>query len=435
MKRISIVAMGVLLLGLATGISSCKKDYEAPPDMSGYDPKIPVTHTIAQLQAMPLGVVIDSDVVVSGIVVMDDRSGNYYKKMVIQDETGGIEVLVDQNNLYNDYPVGRKVYIKCRGLFVGAYGQNLQLGYTPDAGGSLSNIPAVMVGDFIVKANYPNPIVPDTVTLADLASPNGAKERLNTLVAIRNAEFAPAFVGVPYAQLASLASATNLTVNDCGGGSITLRNSGYAKFQPLTTPGGNGILVGIYTRYNNTPQLYIRDTADVKFYGPRCDGSTVGTQILNDGFTDLNNWIVYSVTGDQKWAIGNFGNPRPCVLMSGYASGTNYVNEDWLISKELDLNGFNTITFSFESAAKYAGDALQCFISENYTGSGDPNTATWTPLSATYDESNNFQFTPSGDIDLSAYKNKKVRIAYKYTSGASSAKTWELDNVKVEGLE
>jgi len=432
MKRISI-AISALLVALACGISSCKKDYEAPPDTSGYDPMLPVTHTIAQLLSLPQGSAIDADVVIAGIVVMDDRSGNYYKKMVIQDSTGGIEILVDQNNLYNDYPVGRKVYVKCKGLYLGAYGGNPQMGYTPDAAGSLSNIPAVLVSDYIVKANYPNPIVPDTLTLAELASPGVAKKYLNTLVAIKQAEFTAANVGVPYAQQASLASATNLTVNDCSGGSITMRNSGYAKFQPYITPGGNGVLLGIYTRYNNTPQIYIRDTSDVKFYGQRCDGTSPSIQyILNDGFTNLNNWNAISVTGAQVWEVVDYGNPKPCAKMSGYAGGNN-VNEDWLISKALNLSGFNTISLTFETAAKYSGNPLQCYISTNYSGSGAPGAASWTLLPATYDQSNNFTFTGSGTIDLSAYKNQQVYIAFKYTSTSSAAATWELDNVKVFG--
>lgn len=273
MKKILLASS--LIAALALHLGSCvKKDFDTPPDTSSYDPQLEVTHTIAELNSFPVGNAVDSDYVVSGIVVMDDRSGNYYKKIVIQDSTGGIEVLVDQNNLYNDYPVGRKVYIKLKGLYVGEYGQNKQLGYTPDASGSLSSIPFIEVDHYIVKANYPNDIVADTFTFAELADPNAMKAHLNTLVAIKDAEFADDAVGTTYAQLASLASATNRTVNDCAGGSITLRTSGYAKFQPVKMPGGRGIIVGIYTRYNNTPQLYIRDTNDVVFTDSvRCNGS------------------------------------------------------------------------------------------------------------------------------------------------------------------
>lgn len=273
MKKLLLAS--VVLAAITLQLSSCvKKKFDTPPDTNTYDPQLTVTHTIEQIKRFPVGVAIDSNAVISGIVVMDDRSGNYYKKMVIQDSTGGIEVLVDQNNLYNDYPVGRKVYVQLKGLFIGEYGQNKQLGYTPDASGSVSNIPFVEAGKYIIKANYPNPVVADTFTVAELSNVSAMQAHLNTLIAIKDVEFADDAVGAPYAQLASLASATNRTIKDCNGSTITLRTSGYANFQPLSIPGGRGIIVGIYTRFNNTPQLYIRDTSDVRLRDSiRCNGS------------------------------------------------------------------------------------------------------------------------------------------------------------------
>lgn len=275
MEHLILTPCRLLFLSLAVLFSSCfKKQYDVPADLRGYDPRLPVTHSIAQLLRFPEGIPIDPEVVVSGIVVMDDRSGNYYKKIVVQDSTGGIEVLAGQNNLYNDYPVGRKVYLKCRGLYLGADGFNPQLGYTPDAGGSLSDIPGLLLDDYIVKASFPHAVIPDTFSLSALSSPAQAKFRLNTLVAVKNAEFVPEHAGQPYAQPAAIASVTSLTLNDCDGGKITLRNSGYARFQPYLTPAGRGTVCGIYTRYNNAAQLYIRDTTDLGFYSPRCNGDS-----------------------------------------------------------------------------------------------------------------------------------------------------------------
>jgi DNA/RNA endonuclease YhcR with UshA esterase domain len=268
MKYTFLLIAGLMAAGLS---GSClKKRQVEPPDNRGYDPRLPVTHTLARLLELQPDSVIEEDIVVSGIVVMDDRSGNYYKKIVIQDSSGGIEVLMDQSNLYNDYPVGRKVYIRCKGLYLGDYALNPQLGYTPAADGSLSGIPAVLLDQFVVKADYPNMVIPDTVTFAMLAAPSMAKRYLNTLVAVKDAEFAAEHTGVSYAQIASIASATSLTLRDCMGGTISMRNSGYARFQPFPTPAGNGILTGIYTRFNAMPQLCIRDTTDVRFYGERC---------------------------------------------------------------------------------------------------------------------------------------------------------------------
>ena len=39
----------------------------------------------------------------------------------------------------------------------------------------------------------------------------------------------------------------------------------------------------------------------------------------------------------------------------------------------------------------------------------------------------------SGNLDLSAFLGKNVRIAFKYTSTTSAAATWEIDDFKIKG--
>ena len=45
------------------------------------------------------------------VITANDESGNIFKKIYLQDETGAIEMEVDQNSVYNYYPVGQTVYI------------------------------------------------------------------------------------------------------------------------------------------------------------------------------------------------------------------------------------------------------------------------------------------------------------------------------------
>ena len=91
------------------------------------------THTIAQLKALytVLGepVKIDDNIIIAGQVVSEDRSGNIYRSMYIQDETGAIEIKVGKTTLYNDYHPGQWVVVKCSGLTLGNYSGMLQLGY------------------------------------------------------------------------------------------------------------------------------------------------------------------------------------------------------------------------------------------------------------------------------------------------------------------
>lgn len=44
------------------------------------------------------------------VITANDESGNIFKKIYLQDETGAIEMEVDQNSVYNYYPVADGLY-------------------------------------------------------------------------------------------------------------------------------------------------------------------------------------------------------------------------------------------------------------------------------------------------------------------------------------
>ncbi len=157
--------------------------------------------------------------------------------------------------------------------------------------------------------------------------------------------------------------------------------------------------------------------------------TTIFEQDFSSGFGDFTN---YSVTGDQTWEIAEqYGNEAPCAKMTGYDSGTSYENEDWLFTPAFSLVDVENPVFSFDNATKYDGNALELYISTDFTG-GDPNEATWESLSFTA-STGNYTWTPSGDIDLSAFSGSNVYIAFKYTSTSEASATWEIDNVKLMG--
>lgn len=71
---------------------------------------------------------IEKDIIIGGQVISEDKSGNIYKSLYIQDATAGIELKLGKNGLYNDYKLGQWVYVKCSGLTLGAYNGMIQLG-------------------------------------------------------------------------------------------------------------------------------------------------------------------------------------------------------------------------------------------------------------------------------------------------------------------
>ncbi len=272
----------LLFIGIGFGISSCvKQKFDSPPDTSSIDPNLPVNSTIWELKQRYLGfpIEIKDDITIAGIVVADDRSGNFYKQIVIQDTSSGIVVLIGRASLYNDYPIGRRVYIKCKGLWVGAYGGFIQLGSTPDVSNALSDIPSAKISNYIVKGSYPHAVTPRIVSIPELTAKSGSEllnaKWLGTLIQIDSAEMKQAEVGMPYAQDPNISSGTDRNVKDCADKTVILRNSGYASFRNYPLPAGKGPLTAIYSRYNSTAQLLIRDTSDLKMYGTRCGGVVI----------------------------------------------------------------------------------------------------------------------------------------------------------------
>jgi hypothetical protein len=300
MKKNQLLIVLAFVASLAI-LNGCRKKADVPADVSTYDPKLQVTHTILDLKVMAGSASIPyqftDDIIVQGVVTADDRSGNFYKQIMIQDGSAGIPLLLERASLYNDYPIGRKLYIKCKGLYVGVYGGMKQLGWAVDNSGSVVGIPSALFTQFIVKANYPNPLPIRSFTLAQLYDSVNSDAMLGSLVRIdSNCEFRDAEIGSTFAQPSSIASATEREVQECGGNRIMdLRTSAYSKFYNQQIPSGRGSLTAIFSRYNQYRQLTIREVSDVQFTNPtRCSGvivtppTPITIKQLREGFTGTN---------------------------------------------------------------------------------------------------------------------------------------------------
>lgn len=295
MKKIILSALALIGLVYITSTSCVKQKFDAPPDSSTIDPNLPINSTIWYLKnTLYTGspTLIDTDLTISGIVIADDRSGNFYKQIIVQDTSSGIAVLLGRNSLYTDFPIGRKIYIKCKGLYLGEYNGFVQLGYLPDNSNALSDIPTHLISKHVVKASYPHIVEARPVTILQVKTLNTTNKKwIGTLLKFDSVEVAQAQVGQPYAQDASISSGTDRTVMDCAGNSIIVRNSGYANFRNALLPAGKGPLTAVFSVYGSTSQMLIRDTTDMQFKGPRCGGVIIGpaAEITIDSLRKLYN--------------------------------------------------------------------------------------------------------------------------------------------------
>jgi hypothetical protein len=285
MNKIQKLITASLLIVAVISINACKKTFDAPPGPG--DVNIVANTSIQALKTYHTipGVfdMITEDVIISGIVTANDQSGNFYKQLFIQDTTGAIQLLVDGYSLYASYPVGRRVYIKCKGLTLTDSYSNLVLGYKAvvDNLPSIQGIPGAVVGSYLIGGSLNNPVEPLHVTLSQLGTSLSDKY-INAFIQLDNYEFSTSDTSKTYGDTSSYKSTVNRNVNlGCGSAINTIvRTSGYANFAGEHLPKGNGSIAAIYTVYRSSPtsstttkQLILRDITDVHFDSARCGGN------------------------------------------------------------------------------------------------------------------------------------------------------------------
>ena len=205
MKKILIFAAALL------AFSSCQslKEEWQPVFTGEYDkPAVnqPVdmeaNTTIAELAAMyetgkPW--TVDKNIVISGIVSTTDRYGNFYKSFYIQDETGGMEIKLGKNGLYNDYLPGQRIYVDCNGLELGMYGYKagsgngmVQIGFnngTDDTYETSYIESSILIDTHVFKGEVEGEVKPIVIDAAELPGANDIQSpetHLGQLVTIKN---------------------------------------------------------------------------------------------------------------------------------------------------------------------------------------------------------------------------------------------------------
>jgi hypothetical protein len=452
MKNIKTIKLLTLLLALVSiVIVSCNKDFEEPPH-DNYDPNLITNIDIKSLKDSLYATgttdkdrVISQDWIISGVVVSSDYTGNFYKELHIQqDSTAGIKILVDDYNLSNDYPVGRKIYVKLKGLTLSRDAGM----YTISRARSTSGLEGVKKADkdvYLIKATLNNTVYVKTLTIGQI---NTTMQSMP--IRILNAEVVVTDTAKTFAD-AVYQGTVNIKINECASSSfIELRNSGYSKFAGYPLPNGNGTIDAIVTFYNASKQLIINSASDLKMDSIRCDGSgaPVGTTLWEEKFESLvttgspdivmTNWFNIGLIGNQKYKASTFSSNK-FAKITAYNTAQAEV-ESWLVTPEFNLDNQTGEKLTFKTLDGYNnGATLTVWYTTNWTG--DVSTSTWTQFSGAIIASGTTSgyaasFTNSGILDLSTITGN-IRVAFKYNgqdpSGSGSDKTsiYEIDDVRI----
>ena len=175
----------IILLAALCALVSCKSLKEEWQPVFG-NPKAPAESevfdvtgiefsTIKELKALYTsgGNEIFDPIWIKGQVISTDRTGNLYKEVYIQDETGGIDLKLGRSSIYSEFALGQWVYVNCQGLTLGAYNGMPQLGLEPDNTTvneyETSYIdPQVVIDQHVKKGPLSSPVTPLEITEAEL---------------------------------------------------------------------------------------------------------------------------------------------------------------------------------------------------------------------------------------------------------------------------
>ena len=384
--------------------------------------------TIKQLKALCTSdlVLINENAVLECVVNANDESGNLYKEIFIEDETGGIQFDVNIKNLYADFPIGTKIRINCNGMHIGFYKGVFQLG------GEYSNhIGQLSPSDFYnkvfpIETNVPiTPVITNIDKLSD--------SLVGKIITLKNVEFLSSELGKIYAEISNYP--TDRYLEDTTGNTIIVNTSSYADFASIQLPKYKGTITAVLSKYLDNYQLYIRSLKDVKMIYPRWrngiynqnfNSATINSRINFDG------WQTQATTGSKYW-VGKQFSGNNYAEMSAYQSG-EASNISWLISPKITITSSIPTFLTFDTEFSYweSGTTLQVYISSDFDGS-NIGTATWTELTDAYIVHKNDGYNKwinSGLVNLSNYSGD-IYIGYKYTGSNSLTTRFRVDNFSV----
>lgn len=431
-------------------LGACSNDEAGIPKLNCNQPDIPVNKTVAAVKETAAEIVAQYpyDDVIEAYVVSSDENGNFFKSISFQTlatatiPAMGFSVPVDATNIYVDYRLGNKVYVKLKNQYTDLYYGGLRIGSLYVNAFNQGGVGRLSQNDYkkVLHASCTNVKEERLVRSIGLSEINDS--HLNTLIELLDVQFTEPAIGRHYfEETNNVGGATNWNLVDKKGNQIIFRTSSFADFSKSIVPNGSGKVRGVLTKYAADYQLIVRKETDVEMPGKRNIPFFIEDfQSVSDGTNlSLPGWSNIVEAGAIVWKGG-------IKSTNGYAefaiTGTKVVsNIVWLISPKIDMNLHTNESLSFRTAQDHLDvdsplNTLLVYISTNFDGL-HVNTATWIPVAARIPNQATpwNQFIGSGAIDLSSYTGK-INVAFKYIgSGKDLALdgTFQLDDVQIYG--
>lgn len=236
---------------LACCLPSCEEPHPA------FEEPAPSTITIAHLKSLchSTSDIITNDISIEGYVVANDLHGEYNKAIIIGDESGCIEILVDYTPAYVHFPVWAQIRVHCTGLALGTSGGRVVMGAPPSAEYNIDRLTPEQCAQHIrIDKKAPRKIEPQTLLIAELEP-----HHIGCYVRLENVTFG-AGAGEKWCSTDPTSGkrvTTTHTIYDTYGNSLMVRTIAQCAYGDEAIPDGYGSLCGIVEYFGEEYSLRI----------------------------------------------------------------------------------------------------------------------------------------------------------------------------------
>jgi len=442
-----------LLLVMVAGLAmvSCVQDddYSVPVSLgieenSGLQALLnsgatPISVTELKNQFVPgEAIQIVSDIFVKGYVSSSDATGNFYKEFYLQDApsnpTAAIKIVLNQVDSYNQFNIGREVYVSLKSLYIGEVRSNDDViaigGKLNSEGDEVEELTANQIPMHIFRSDVTMALSPLVLSFSQIND-----SHIGMFIMVENAYFPSSLEGESYVDPSDDFDTQRMMESCEGFGFVNFRleTSAFSNFKNVILPtSSGGTIAGVVSKTFNGSDLVLvlNSLDDVNLDSSKCepldidDFNVIFEEDFNEAVdnTNLNitDWTNFAEEGGELWTEQVFSG-NGYAEFSGYFTGDD-VNIGWLVSPGIDMDSQDNEFLNFHTAQHHldsAANTLEVFVSTDYDGS-DVLGATWEPISATLASQANswYAFIDSGLIDISSYSGT-LYVGFKVTGSGT----------------
>ncbi len=274
------------------------------------------------------------DDLIEAYVVSSDQSGNFFKKLILQNRDGtlGFSINLDHTDLYTRYNPGRKIYFKLKDSYFQLKNDALELGTLYTDPFNRESVGRIAYPKFEESISRSCDELDEQTLVKNRQIDSLSDKDINTLIECQEVQFiSESLSSTFYSETLDDGSfGTNHILEDRNGNRLILRTSAFADFANSLVPQGSGRIRGILTKFKGSYQLIARSRADLKFTDERFQ-------------IDLKNNLFFTEIADPDNNRGArfieiYNAEASDVKLNGW-SIRRYTNENTEVSSELNLSG------------------------------------------------------------------------------------------------